>query len=80
MMSFESMLIMAHTTAYGFLGSVIAVWVQFLLQKMNGEIIDFYFPTLIWLVFVAIDVLFCLLFAIYAVVTIRKVNIASTIK
>ncbi len=80
MMLFESVLIFAHAVTYGLLGSLLSVWIEFLIQKMNGERIFFYFPAGVWLIFVVINALFCVFFAVYAVRTVKRVNIAQTIK
>ncbi|MBR4278835.1 MAG: ABC transporter permease [Clostridia bacterium] len=76
----EGLLIMLHAVVFGLIGSLLSVGAQYLFLWTSAVVQWFHFPWREWLVFVGIDAVFCLLFAIYATLKIRRINIASAMK
>lgn len=80
LMCSEGIFIMLHAVSFGLIGSYLSVWAQFQFLWTSRIVTYFHFPWREWLVFVGIDVLFCLFFAIYAILKIRRINIAEAMK
>lgn len=80
LMCCESIFIMFYAVVLGLIGSYLSVWVQYILLWTSRVVQWFHFPWREWLVFVGIDIVFCLIFAVYATLKIYKINIASALK
>ena len=80
LMCCESILIMLHAVVFGLIGSLLSVGAQYLFLWTSAVVQWFHFPWREWSVFVLIDALFCIVFAVYANLKLRKLNIASAMK
>ena len=76
----EGIFIFAHAVLFGLVGSYLSVLGQYLFLWTSNTVQWFHFPWREWLVFVGIDAIFCVVFALYATAKVRKINIASAIK
>ncbi len=76
----EGIFIFAHAVVFGLVGSYLSVLGQYLFLWTSNTVQWFHFPWREWFVFVGIDAIFCVVFALYATAKVRKINIASAIK
>lgn len=76
----ESIFIFLHAVVFGLVGSFLSVMAQYLFLWTSNTVQWFHFPWREWFVFVGIDALFCVIFAFYAVLKVRKINVASAMK
>lgn len=76
----EGIFIFLHAVAFGLIGSYLSVLGQYLFLWTSNTVQWFHFPWREWFIFVGIDAVFCLVFAIFANLKTLKINIASSMK
>ena len=76
----EGIFIFLHAVVFGLIGSYLSVLGQYLFLWTSNTVQWFHFPWREWFVFVGVDAVFCLIFAVYAVLKVRKINIAGAMK
>lgn len=80
LMSCESIFVMFYATVFGFIGSFLSVLGQYIFFWTSAAVQWFHFPWREWFIFVGINAVFCMFFAFYSTVKIRKINIISSMK
>ena len=80
LMSCESIFVMFYATVFGLIGSYLSVLGQYIFLWTSAAVQWFHFPWREWFIFVGINAVFCVFFALYSTVKIRKINIISSMK
>lgn len=81
MMCIESIFLVYYSAIYGLIGSLFADWLICNFFRITDEPnLKFWYPVLVFCLFVLLDIIVGLLFAVYSVVRVKKINIVQTIK
>ncbi len=76
----EGIFIFVHAVLFGLVGSYLSVLGQYLFLWTSNTVQWFHFPWREWIVFVGVDAIFCLVFALYATLKARRIKIAQAMK
>lgn len=76
----ETLYLAFYSALFGLIGSLIGDFGALLIHWNSNSTVRFGFPILVYLTFVAVDVIICVFFSLYNVLRIRRINIIECVK